>query len=190
MSRSFPGFEEVEPKGKRYKEILNDIKIWNVSIFFFYDIIPLFQNFLLVNICCTHSKIWNIEFFVLAFLFMLLFFSNSIKEPFLWQHRQSRQRFQKCHSKSLQFHAFFSSKENARGDQRPAVYIKSILASLSFFFSLMFCIFSRSHLYFYSAASKGYKNLHATKTLTLLTLYITDTSDSPALSVKLNNRCK
>ncbi len=111
MSRSFPGFEEVEPRGKRYKEILNHIKIWNVSIFFFYDIIPLFQNFLLVNICCTHSKILNIECFVLAFLFMLLFFCNSIKEPFLWLHRQSRQRFQKCHSESLWFHAFFLLKK-------------------------------------------------------------------------------
>lgn len=43
--------------GKDTNEIQNDIKIWNVSIFFFYEIIPLFQNVLLVNISCTHSKI-------------------------------------------------------------------------------------------------------------------------------------
>jgi len=60
------------------KEIQHDIKI-----FFFYEIIPLFQNVLLVNISCTHSKI---RFFLLLVFLIFLF-----KEPFLWQSRQ------KCH---------------------------------------------------------------------------------------------
>lgn len=135
MSRPFPGLEEVEPgrKGhKRDSEWYQDLECVNLFLQQNHSFISKcpckyklhpFQD-LTDSIFCSHFPV-----FVVGFLIFLF------KEPFLWQ---SRQRFQKCHGEALQFHASFFVfcfffKENARGDQRPAVYIQSIFASLSSF---------------------------------------------------------
>lgn len=165
MSRAFPGFEEVEPGRKSYKrasewcqdlECIDLFLLWNHSFTSCkYKLHP-FQD-LTDSIFCSHFPVLVVGFF-----------NNSIKEPFLWQ---SRQRLQKCHGKALQFHAYFFYlfffKETARGDQRPAVYIQSILAS---FFST-FHIFSVSFSCSLSIFTLPHQRAIRTKTLSSDTVY-------------------
>lgn len=153
MSRPFPGFEEVEPGRKSYKrasEWYQDLEciylflLWNHSFTSCkYKLHP-FQD-LTDSIFCSHFPV-----LVVGFLIILS------KSPFSGKAGKGfRSVMAKLCSFMLIFFIFIFSKENARGDQRPAVYIQSILASFFSTFHIFSVSFSLAVFLFLLCRIKG-----------------------------------
>lgn len=103
------------------KEILNDTKICNVSVFFLYDVIPLFQNFL-VNMLHPFQDLTDS---IICSCFPV-FDYNSFKKPFLWQDQQNRQGV------TLKLCIFFLKKTSEETKDN-CLYSMHLSISVSFF---------------------------------------------------------
>lgn len=153
----FLQFQEVEPRRK--KEILNDTKICNVSVFFFYDVIPLFQNFLLVNMSHPFQDLTDS---IICSCFPV-FVNNSFKKPFLRQHQQNRR------SVTLKLCIFLKKPSEETKDN--CLYSMHLSISVSLFFPPSYVSFSRCHFIFTLPHQRAIRTFTQPKR-SHLTLYI------------------